>query len=193
MRYYPRNSASHEVRLISVPAIKEMAAGVYFCLLIDFEGKVWGCGENDCGQLGCLPKDVSIPATLQDLPPIRACAAGWNFSIFLGEDDSLWTIGCNTYGTLCNGISETGTNSPIKIEKAPPIFAVSCGWNHSVFLDCNGNAWCNGEGRKLPNRPSGCISVLTRIEFPKLLLNPVKMKNLKSAPQSFRNRFTFLL
>ena len=180
----PKTDPSAILRVISVPPIRAMAAGVYFCLLVDFEGNVWGYGENDFGQLGMFPKTyVSPPTIFANLPPIRACGAGWNFSIFLGEDDSLWTVGSNSNGTLCNGTTSfTGNSKPVKIE-APPILAVSCGWNHSLFLGYNGDAWCTGEGKKLPFGSSECVSLLTKIEYPKQILTHGmnRKKNVKSA------------
>ena len=138
---------------------------------------------NDQGQLGDLPQTVHTPTTLQGLPPIRTCAAGWNFCIFLGEDDSLWTMGCNTHGTLCNGTFSGISRSPIKIAEAPIVVTVSCGWNHSLFVDCDGNAWCSGEGNNLPFGSSECVSVLSSVGFPKRIqvTANMKSKNVKSA------------
>ena len=178
---FPKNSASSELRLVSVPPIRAMAAGVYFCLLIDFEGKVWGYGDNDFGQLGCPTFAVGTPTMFRELPPIRACAAGWNFCIFLGEDNSFWTTGCNTHGTLCDGkTASPGCDRPIRIETEPPIVTVSCGWNHSLFVDCDGDVWCSGEGKKLPFGKTECTSVLTRVAFQQKI--PVeRRKHVKSA------------
>ena len=171
-----------------VPPIKEVVAGVKFCLLLDFEGVVWVFGVNDYGQLATgSTKSIHAPYKIHEkiLPvAIKTCGAGWNFTVFLAEDDTVWTCGCNTHGTLGIGsdsMTRFGMKIPIKVEGVPPFRAVSCGWNHSIFLDHDGFIWGCGEGKKIPFQTSMSVDYITKIAMPQQIKLPDANRHVKSA------------
>ncbi|KAL7751575.1 RCC1 domain-containing protein 1 [Sorochytrium milnesiophthora] len=51
------------------PCIVDIACGAKHTVLVDNHGRVWGCGNNDFGQLGTLSPSISSAFSLLKLPP----------------------------------------------------------------------------------------------------------------------------
>jgi alpha-tubulin suppressor-like RCC1 family protein len=104
-------------------------------------------GNNAFGQLGdgnSLRPDVNSPARIVTTN-VTAIAAGWNHSLFLKDDGSLWAMGNNAFGQLGDGtLNSTGTNSPEKIV-AGGVTAIAAGNGHSLFLKSDGSLWAMGD------------------------------------------------
>ena len=119
------------------------AVGYRFTLLLDFEGNVWGCGDNSNGQQGrgdhiswCAPKKIPHPLN----QPIQAIAAGFHHSLFLTSSGEVWGCGGNQTGQL--GI-EFHQNDSI-LTRIPLSFstkAISCGNDYSHFVSDGGEVW----------------------------------------------------
>jgi alpha-tubulin suppressor-like RCC1 family protein len=81
---------------------------------------------------------------------VTAIAAGWNHSLFLKDDGSLWAMGNNAFGQLGDGsLDSVGINSPEKIV-ASGVTAIAAGRGHSLFLRSDGSLWAigdNGDGQ----------------------------------------------
>lgn len=73
---------------------------------------------------------------------VKAIAAGYNHSLFLKSDGSLWGMGDNSYGELGAG-SLAFTNSPIQIV-ASNVVAIAAGWGNSFFIKTDGSLWAMG-------------------------------------------------
>ena len=73
-------------------------------------------------------------------------ACGWNHSLFLDENGSVWSCGYNGYGQLGVG-DTTQRESYTKVAKLPIIQNVACGWNHSIFIGENGSVWSCGDNQ----------------------------------------------
>jgi len=69
---------------------------------------------------------------------------GWNHSLGLKEDGSVWAWGTNINGALGIGSSPSIT-TPVKLEELPTIKEVSAGFNNSFALADNGNVYSWGE------------------------------------------------
>lgn len=80
------------------------AVGIDFTLILTADGKVYGCGTNDVGQIGQGPDipSVSEPVLIQGLNGIDDLATGLTFSMFLDRDEGkIYGTGSNLYGQLC--------------------------------------------------------------------------------------------
>ena len=71
-------------------------------------------------------------------------ASGWDFSLFIDVEGSVWTCGKNDIGQL--GLEDTTRRvAPTKIDSIPKIARVAAGYAHSLFVDVQGRVWSSGK------------------------------------------------
>jgi alpha-tubulin suppressor-like RCC1 family protein len=87
----------------------------------------------------CLLLFLAIGSQAQ---PVTAIAAGYDHTLFVRSDGSLWATGINVYGELGDGTSED-TNLPEMIVSSN-VTAVAAGYNYSLFLKNDGSLWGMG-------------------------------------------------
>ena len=121
--------------------MQTFSGGLFHSLFISSNGNVLGCGRNEKGSLGSVPKS-NIPVDLSFPPNICSVAAGNEFSLCLDREGNVWGTGNCVYGE--NGMKNP-TTTPTKILDIPPMQSVVASHNYySVYLDINGNAWSCG-------------------------------------------------
>ncbi|MCE5263077.1 MAG: Ig-like domain repeat protein [Deltaproteobacteria bacterium] len=142
--------------------IVSISAGYGHSLALDQNGKVYGWGSNDAGQLGV---DPTVPPAMDryNLPQeiifspgvglIRAIAAGQQFSLALGhcpgDDGCVFSWGINEFGQLGRGDSAKHVG-PDVVTRGPDtilwnIKSIAAGWNHALALDRDGKVWAWGK------------------------------------------------
>ena len=124
--------------------VTKIAAGGIHSLFLKSDSSLWGMGANQVGQLGKLPYDLNYNVKLPGqilASNVVAIAAGYEHSLFLENDGSLWAMGWNQYGQLGDGTSNT-TNQPEQII-ASNVVAIAAGSGfqagHSLFLKNDGS------------------------------------------------------
>ncbi|MGB9858596.1 MAG: Ig-like domain-containing protein [Moorellaceae bacterium] len=134
-----------------------LAAGSYHSLALRSDGTVWAWGSNSSGQLGdgtttnrTTPVQVKGPNGSGYLTDVVALAAGWDFSLALRSDGSVWAWGNNSYGQLGDGTTTSHT-TPVQV-KGPngsgyltDVVAVAAGYSHSLALRSDGTVWAWGK------------------------------------------------
>jgi alpha-tubulin suppressor-like RCC1 family protein len=95
---------------------------------------------------GCSSSATSNAAILK-IKAIKAVSAGYDYSLILMTDGSLWACGNNTVGQLGIGVSAP---SPVPVHVADSVIAVSAGCvtgasSHSLILKSDGSAWACGD------------------------------------------------
>jgi alpha-tubulin suppressor-like RCC1 family protein len=119
-------------------------------LFLKSNGSLWATGYNYFGQLG----DGTYGGTyaMTNFPEqivasnVTAIAAGYDHSLFLKSDGSLWAMGDNQDGELGDNTTDSGnynTNRPERIV-ASGVTAVAAGQYFSLFLKSNGSLWGMG-------------------------------------------------
>jgi alpha-tubulin suppressor-like RCC1 family protein len=143
---------SHSPEKIVTTNVTAIAAGEWHSLFLKSDGSLWAMGWNEFGQLGDGNNnrpDVNSPEKIVTTN-VTAIAAGWDHSLFLKDDGSLWAMGNNAFGQLGDGsLNSVGTNSPEKIV-ASGVTAIAAGRGHSLFLKSDGSLWAmgdNGDGQ----------------------------------------------
>jgi len=109
------------------------------------DGEIYAWGYNYYGQLGLGSTSSTAPITTPTKVStsnfdgkVTAIAAGYNFSMAITENGTLYTWGINTYGEL--GIESTTQNgNPQKISFSEKVIAMSAGWESAMVLTESGN------------------------------------------------------
>ena len=112
-------------------------SGEMHSMLIDEDGNVYTSGRNSRGQL-CLGdnEDRFEFSQVDGLPkPAIAGSIGYEFSLILLEDGTVWGCGSNAFGELGLGPTVDFTNKPDKVNGLKGIKQLASGYKFAVFLD----------------------------------------------------------
>jgi alpha-tubulin suppressor-like RCC1 family protein len=136
--------------------VSDVICGVNHTLVIKNDGSVWGCGRNQEGQLGINTlfntNSVIQYFTKLNISDVKQISAGYIFTYFLKNDNTLYSCGDNLYGQLSRTDVSNGSvispflnrtsvigqcvdvfNNPItNVEK------VSCGAFHVIIKKIDG-------------------------------------------------------
>jgi alpha-tubulin suppressor-like RCC1 family protein len=158
-----------------------VSAGASFSLVLGEDGQVraWGYDLKD-GRLGA-GSTLNTPSPLPNLvlksdgtplDQIVQVSAGYDFSLALDADGSVWAWGDNQYGQLGQGSMGASVPTAVQVKAAgggtlSGIAMVAAGGNHALALDRDGNvlAWglaTSGQLGDGPNRPVVNQSTLPR-------------------------------
>src|SRR3990167_8444167 len=77
------------------------------------------------------------------MPPIIATSAGYDHSLFLDFEGSVWSCGNNQFGQLGNG-EITNRSKAERIAGLPKITSILAIYQSSFFLDVEGSVWSCG-------------------------------------------------
>jgi alpha-tubulin suppressor-like RCC1 family protein len=140
------NSPNYPEQIVA-SNVTAIAAGYGHSLFLKSDGSLWAVGRNDDGQLGdgtygTSPYFGTNRAEQIVASNVTAIAAGWQHSLFLKNDGSLWAMGANSIGQLGDG-TWVRTNRPKQI-LASNVTAIAAGAYHSLFLKSDGSLWAMG-------------------------------------------------
>jgi alpha-tubulin suppressor-like RCC1 family protein len=141
------NSITSRLTPVSVlGAVKtfcQIAAGACHTVAIDKNGRAWGWGLNNNGQLG----DNSVISRITPVSVLGATktfcqiAAGGSHTVAIDKNGRAWGWGLNNNGQLGDN-SITSRLTPVSVLGAVKTFCqIAAGFNHTVAIDKNGRAW----------------------------------------------------
>ena len=149
-----------------------VAAGNFHSLAIDNDGRVFAWGSNARGRLG-IGRALVRPAVPTPLPSgsfahrrVVSIGCGLHHSVFLLEDGSVFTAGCNENGQLGRQHAfrsvTTAAPAPCRVElpEAVKIVRISSGRHHVLALDQDGEMWAWGKN------DSGQLGILGQQDSP---------------------------
>ena len=142
----PRNPGPRPCQLDPAIKWKEVAVGQNLTVALSKEGQLYACGDNSYGQLGTgatnLNSNVLVPVA--GGYRWRAMAAGDFHVVAIRDDGTLWSWGQlyqdagNGFGTMTNRLT------PVQVGTATNWLTVIGGFQHSLALDTQCNAWAWG-------------------------------------------------
>ena len=138
--------------------VVDVDAGTYCTIFITEDGKLYGCGRNNYGQLGnSTSTQVSTPIQIgADLGKIVFFEATSGDTFFITEDGKLYGCGHNGSGQLGNGTNTTPVTTPIQIGDTLDTKVIGAYFSSStvsattIFLTEDGKAYgcgSNGSGQ----------------------------------------------
>ena len=131
-------------KVIAPPFMKAYAgagvpsdSGEMHSMLIDQDGNVYTTGRNSKGQLCLGDNEDRFEFTQVDGVPKPAIAGtvGFEFTLILLEDGTVWGCGSNEFGELGLGSKVDFTNVPDKGNGLKNIQGLASGYKFSIFLD----------------------------------------------------------
>ncbi len=126
---------------LSHPAVSA-AAGEQHTVVALQNGTVWAWGLNDQGQVGdgTTTTPRRTPVEVPGLADVVAVAAGFDFTLALKADGTVWAWGDNTHGQLGNG-SSADALEPVPVEGLMSIVGLAAGKWHALALRSDGTLW----------------------------------------------------
>ena len=98
-------------------------------------------GDNAAGDLGDgtdMPR--ATPVWIPGLTP-KKVVGGYQWTMALGTDGSVWTWGFNAVGQLGDGTTGAGHKSPAQVQGLPNIVDIAAGVQHALAVDGLGYVW----------------------------------------------------
>lgn len=126
------------------------------------DGTVWlwgdyhGAGDLGNSCYGCAGTPIQVPG----LSGIRAVAAGYQFTVALAADGTVWTIGSGETGQLGDG-TRRSVSAPVRVKGLSKVRAVAAGEMHALALAGDGTVWAWGDnhygelGNPAPDKTTG--------------------------------------
>lgn len=100
---------------------KCVATGYYFSIGIKSDGTLWGWGQNSNYQLGVeLEEDkleTDVPVQI-GTSKWKFVTCGWDHTLAIRDDDTVWGWGANWYGQLGLGATEPDEYLPVQLPGA---------------------------------------------------------------------------
>jgi len=170
-------------------SLTDVAPGGYFGTGLDTNGNVWEWGSNLWGQLGNgtsdtgyhLPQQVMTDSTGATFNNIKAFDAGFNYTVALKNDGTVWVWGLSGIDTVDSGYDSTGLigngdqtsqnlTRPHKVvfPAGVVISKISAGMDYILALDNTGGVWSWGGADAIQDRGNGNSnpSTPTKLTFP---------------------------
>ncbi|HYO72467.1 MAG TPA: RCC1 repeat-containing protein, partial [Archangium sp.] len=109
------------------------------------DGTVWAWGSNGVGQLGDGTTTAArpTPAQVSGLTGIIAVDAGFDSSLAVRHDGTVWAWGSNFAGKLGDA-TNTQRTTPVQVLGLTGVTAVAAGSRHSLALRQDGTVWAWG-------------------------------------------------
>ena len=134
------------VQRTSLSGITDIAYGWYHGLALKSDSTVWAWGTGTEGELGDGTGYSSyvIPIKASGLTGVVAIAAGYDYSIALKKNGTVWTYGGNYYGQTGNGVTGTNERWPVRATSITGIITIAGGGWHCLAEKNDGTLWTWG-------------------------------------------------
>jgi len=127
----------------AVKTFCQIAGGYLHSLAIDKNGRAWGWGYNNSGQLGnnSTVSKLTPVSVLGAVKTFCQIAGGYLHTVAIDKNGRAWAWGRNTEGQLGDN-STISKQTPVSIAGAVKTFCqISAGGYYSLAIDKNGRAW----------------------------------------------------
>ena len=129
--------------------VKQIACGANHTFILKKDGSVWSCGNNESGQLGLGDNNDKISftkVTTNISNDVKQIACGYEHTVILKNDGSVWACGSSTYGQLGLGSSGSKTSfTKVTTNVNNDIKQVACGAYSTFIIKNDGSVWACGD------------------------------------------------
>jgi alpha-tubulin suppressor-like RCC1 family protein len=128
----------------------QTAAGGWYVMALKQDGSLWTWGSNELGRLG---KGNQLSYFTPVLVPVAgghhwlAVACGFEHTLAIRDDHTLWAWGSNHSGEL--GVGDTTTRlSPTQVGAEATWSSIACGSYYSLAIKADGSLWAWGDNTR---------------------------------------------
>ena len=127
--------------------IKSVCCGSAHTFILKNDGTLWGCGNNEYGQLGLGDSNnrTTFTEITNNTDDIKSVYCGANYTFILKNDDTLWGCGYNGYGNLGLGDTTNRYTFTQVTTNADDVKSVYCNGSHTFILKNDGTLWGCGQ------------------------------------------------
>ena len=148
--YMPIMEVAAYTHIEEVNNMPHLSCGSRYTGILEKDGSLWMCGDNDDGQFGHGRSITEIATPIESsVEDVAQVSCGSSHTGILKNDGSLWMCGNNMSGRLGWGympftVLDTGSyrSTPIMIMKN--VAQVSCGRDHTGIVKNDGSLWMCG-------------------------------------------------
>jgi alpha-tubulin suppressor-like RCC1 family protein len=127
--------------------IRAIACGGYFSLALKNDSTIWGWGDGSFGELGDsvynFLNNVYVPIQVNSIVGWNKIGAGFNHSMAIKNDGTVWGWGSNGEGQLGFGVL-VDTTLPVQMNVLPTDVTVTSEAWHSLILKNDSTLWACG-------------------------------------------------
>lgn len=159
----------------TVSNVKAIACGDRYTMFLLNDGTVYGCGENNSGELGIgNTTNPIITRTKANISNAKDIACGEYYTMFLLNDGTIFGCGENDYAQLGIGINNNPITTPTKSSiDLTDVCKIACGQYHTIVLLKDGTVYGCGANMNGGQLGIGAVYTFTK-KFTKLSLSNVK-------------------
>lgn len=132
--------------------VEDVICGYTHTYILKKDGTVWACGEGNVGQLGqgasSWPSSQTTFKQVPNMTNVKQVACGYNHTLVLKSDGTVWSTGENGYGQL--GVSSTTDQGAFVNTGMTNVKQISASYNFSALIKNDGSLWTcgiNGHGQ----------------------------------------------
>ena len=126
--------------------VEDVVCGYTHTCILKKDGTVWTCGAGGSGQLGMGASTwPSAQTTFQQVPnmtDVKQVACGYNHTLVLKNDGTVWSTGENEYGQL--GLGNTTDRGAFVNTGITNVKQISAGYSVSALIKNDGSLWVCG-------------------------------------------------
>ncbi len=167
----------HSIRLAQMAlwatALIASVVGALPCSAQTSGGWPLAWGSRESGQLGDSYGEYGLVPVRAAFKGANRVAGGYEHSLALRQDGTVWAWGYNGYGELGDGTTSGGRTVPWPVSGLWDVVAVAAGYHHNLAVKADGTVWAWGSNyfmqigdglggayRKVPVAVSGLTGVV---------------------------------